>query len=176
MEILPWTAQLGETLKTSFVIKQELPRLNTRRHTGSYEKPAPKTDIRRCAAHETTLRFTGVRSVRWALRATPPLLDPPGKREPAYLSGCFSSVNSRRVICKEKQFSWRNPVQNENRSNSEKHQSTESMRCAKSDFALVVMISELLTVTVLQEQFLSNHHNKVRRIAMLSSKLEGEGF
>ncbi|GBM60759.1 hypothetical protein AVEN_233826-1 [Araneus ventricosus] len=31
---------------------------------------------------------------RWALRVTPLLLYPPGKREPAYLSGGFSSVNS----------------------------------------------------------------------------------
>ncbi|GBM62988.1 hypothetical protein AVEN_51-1 [Araneus ventricosus] len=32
---------------------------------------------------------------RWAPRATKPMLHPPGKREPAYLSGGFSSVNSR---------------------------------------------------------------------------------
>ncbi|GBL84761.1 hypothetical protein AVEN_93804-1 [Araneus ventricosus] len=32
---------------------------------------------------------------RWAQRATPPLLYPPGKRETAYLYGCFSSVNLR---------------------------------------------------------------------------------
>ncbi|GBM40518.1 hypothetical protein AVEN_175735-1 [Araneus ventricosus] len=32
---------------------------------------------------------------RRALRATPPLIYPPGKREHAYLYGGFSSVNSR---------------------------------------------------------------------------------
>ncbi|GBN62271.1 hypothetical protein AVEN_48672-1 [Araneus ventricosus] len=31
---------------------------------------------------------------RWAVRVTPPLLFPPGKREPSYLSGGFSSLNS----------------------------------------------------------------------------------
>ncbi|GBM34492.1 hypothetical protein AVEN_106726-1 [Araneus ventricosus] len=48
-----------------------------------------------CSCDDPSLYWGTTRHRRWALRATPPLLYPSEKREPAYLYGGFSSVKSR---------------------------------------------------------------------------------
>ncbi|GBM72499.1 hypothetical protein AVEN_218126-1 [Araneus ventricosus] len=69
---------------------------------GKVSRNQEEEEVRHCALHITICScddhpfYRGtIRHWRWALRATPPLLCPSERREPAYLYGSFSSVNSR---------------------------------------------------------------------------------
>ncbi|GBM87949.1 hypothetical protein AVEN_195186-1 [Araneus ventricosus] len=62
------------------------------------------------------------------------------------------------------------------RSIREKHQDIERPRRGKGHTAQDVVSSELMTVTMPQKKFLCNNFNKGMLIALLSVKLESEGF
>ncbi|GBM71110.1 hypothetical protein AVEN_43819-1 [Araneus ventricosus] len=83
----------------------------------STERPAAATHSRAlwflhispissCSCSNPPFYRDTTRHRKWAQRATPPLVYPSGRRQPAYLCGSFSSVNSRcpmighEILCK----------------------------------------------------------------------------